>query len=169
MNRPARLLRLSFLPALLLLALLLPRPGWAQDPDPADGPVFVAYDVAPVLTNQEEMGHVLRRAFPSGYRDTGLDVTTLLWVYVARDGSVSASRVLKSSGYDVFDQAAGQVAKAMSFDPALRGDEPLAVWIQQAIHFKAGESGRFLEGPALVAEDVLRARDSTENKENDEQ
>jgi len=147
--------------------MLLPTQGSAQDPDPADGPVFVAYDVAPVLTNQEEMGHVLRRAFPAGYRDTGLDVTTLLWVYVARDGSVSASRVLKSSGYEVFDQAAGQVAKAMSFDPALRNEEPLAVWIQQAIHFKAGESGRFLEGPALVADDVVRARDSTQNAKNE--
>jgi len=39
--------------------------------------------------------------------------------------------------------------------PSLRGDDPVAVWINQVIHFKSRESGRFLEGPALLAEDAL--------------
>lgn len=155
-------------PVLLLAPLLLPQPGMAQDPDPTAGPVFVPYDVEPVLTNQEELGHVLRRAFPAGYRDTGLEVTTLLWVYVGRDGSVGGSEVLKSSGYDVFDRAAEQVADAMSFEPAQRGDEPVAVWIQKAVHFKSGESGRFIEGPALVADDVVRERNEARKGKNDD-
>lgn len=145
---------------LVLLTLLPAHRLLAQDPDPADGPVFVAYDVEPTITNSEELGHVMRRVYPSGYRDTGLDVTAILWVFVARDGSVGAARVLKSTGYDVFDRAATQVAEAMSFDPALRDGEPVAIWMNKAIHFKSGDSGGFLEGPALVAEDVVRARDS---------
>jgi TonB family protein len=143
------------------LAVLLPTQRVsAQDPDPADGPVFVAHDVEPTITNGDDLKHVLRRVYPSGYRDTGLDVTTVLWVYVGRDGSVGATRVLTSSGYEVFDRAATQVAEAMVFEPALRDGEPLAVWIHQAVHFKSGESGRFLEGPALVVEDVIDSRDS---------
>jgi TonB family protein len=142
--------------AILVLLMLLPTHRvFAQDPDPADGPVFVARDVEPSISNGKELKQVLHRVYPSGYRDTGLDVTTILWVYVGSDGSVGASEVLKTSGYDVFDRAAEQVAKSMRFTPALRGDEPVAVWINQAIHFKSGESGRFLEGPALMAEDKL--------------
>lgn len=151
---------------LFLLTVLLPGQGVAQEPDPADGPTFVAHDVEPVLANQEELGHVLRRVYPSGYRDTGLDVTALLWVYVARDGSVGATQVLKSTGYDVFDRAAEQVANAMSFDPALKNDEPIAVWVQKAIKFDSGDSGGFLEGPALVADDVVQARDSAKKQED---
>ncbi|MBT8462626.1 MAG: energy transducer TonB, partial [Gemmatimonadetes bacterium] len=106
--------------------------------------------------------------YPSGYRDTGLDVTAILWVYVARDGSVGATQVLKSTGYDVFDRAATQVAEAMVFEPALRDGEPLAIWMNQAIHFESGESGGFLEGPALVADDVVRARDSVSKSDKNE-
>jgi len=154
-------LRSQHLGVVLVVAALLPANRvFAQDPDPADGPVFVAHDVEPTITNGDELKHVLRRVYPSGYRDTGLDVTTILWVYVARDGTVGATRVLTSSGYDVFDGAATQVAEAMVFEPALRDGEPLAVWVNQAVHFKSGESGRFLEGPALVAEDVIDSRDS---------
>lgn len=157
----------ALVPAVLLVAMLLPGQAFAQDPDPAAGPTFIAYDVEPVLSNQEELGHVLRRVYPSGYRDTGLDVTALMWVYVARDGSVAATQVLKSTGYDVFDRAAEQVAKAMFFEPALRNDEPVGVWVQKAIQFNSGDSGGFLEGPALVADDVVQARDSARKNQED--
>ena len=158
----------SLIPVLVLLALLPTDRVFAQDPDPADGPVFVARDVEPTIANGGELSHVLRRVYPAGYRDTGLDVTTILWVYVARDGSVGASEVLKSSGYDVFDRAAEQVAEAMVFEPALRDSEPVAVWMHQAVHFKSGDSGRFLEGPAMVADDVVQSRDSAQNRQEDD-
>jgi len=157
-----------FVPVLVLLTVLPTHRVFAQDPDPADGPVFVARDVEPTITNGEELNHVLRRVYPSGYRDTGLEVTTIMWVYVARDGSVGASKVLESSGYDVFDRAAEQVVEAIVFEPALRDSEPVAVWMHQAVHFKSGDSGRFLEGPAMVADDVVRSRDSTENRQEDD-
>ena len=111
--------RRLLVPFLVLLVLFPARRVSAQDPDPADGPVFVAHDVEPTITNGEELGHVLRRVYPSGYRDTGLDVTAILWVFVARDGTVGGSQVLQSSGYGVFDRAATQVAEAMVFGPAL--------------------------------------------------
>ena len=152
----------------LLLALLPTDRVFAQDPDPADGPVFVARDVEPTLENTEELKHILRRVYPSGYRDTGLDVTTILWVYVEADGRVGSCEVLRSSGYVVFDRAAEQLAECMLFTPALRDNEPLGVWIHQAVHFKSGDSGNFGEGPAMVADDVVRSRDSAQNRQEDD-
>ncbi len=154
---------------LVLLALLPTHLVLGQDPDPADGPVFVARDVEPTIRNGGELKNVLQRVYPAGYRDTGLDVTTILWVYVGPDGSVGAREVLKSSGYDVFDRAAEQLTDGMLFTPALREGEPLGVWINQAIHFKSGESGVFLEGPATVAEKFIDARDSVANHPEDEE
>lgn len=156
-----------FLPLFAGLALLPAQEAFAQDPDPADGPVFVARDVEPTIINVKELQQVLQRVYPSGYRDTGLDVMALMWIYVGADGSVGAARVLKTTGYDVFDQAAKQVAMAMEFDPALRGGEPLAVWINQAIKFDSGDSGRFLEGPAMTADDVVRERNAAKRNEDD--
>ena len=162
-------MRSHYLGVVLALALLLPTQRVsAQDPDPADGPVFVARDVEPTITNGEELNHVLRRVYPSGYRDTGLEVTTIMWVYVARDGSVGASKVIEPGGHAGLDRAAEQVVEAIVFEPALRDSEPVAVWMHQAVHFKSGDSGRFLEGPAMVADDVVRSRDSTENRQEDD-
>ncbi len=133
---------------LVLLALLPLGRVFAQDSVKVEGPVYVARDVEPTLKNGEELKQFLHRVYPSGYRDTGLDVTTILWVYVGLEGAVGACEVLKSSGYDVFDHAAEQVAEGMLFTPALREGEPVGVWINQAVRFKSGASGRFLEGPA---------------------
>lgn len=133
---------------LVLLALLPVGRVSAQDSVKVEGPVYVARDVEPTLKNGEELKQILHRVYPSGYRDTGLDVTAILWVYVGLEGTVGACEVLKSSGYDVFDHAAEQVAEGMLFTPALREGEPVGVWINQAVRFKSGESGRFLEGPA---------------------
>ena len=135
----------------MLLGFLSMGSVFAQDP--ADGPTYIARDVEPTIKNMEELKFVMRRVFPAGYRDTGLDVTTIMWVYVEPDGSVGGRQVLKSSGYQVFDQAAEQLVDAMVFKPALRGDEPLGVWINQAVKFDSGDSGRFMEGPALLADE----------------
>lgn len=75
-------------------------------------------------------------------------MTTVLWVFVTTDGTVGASQVLKTSGYDVFDGAAMRVAGKMGYSPAQLGDEPVAVWVNQAIHFKSAEAGQLLDAPA---------------------
>ncbi len=138
---------------LVLLALLPISRVSAQDSVKVEGPVYVARDVEPTIRNGKELRRIMRRVYPSGYRDTGLDVTAIMWVYVEADGTVGAREVLKSSGYDVFDRAAEQLTDGMLFTPALREGEPLGVWINQAIHFKSGDTGHFLEGPALLAEE----------------
>ena len=151
-----------------LLAVLAVLPmGSLLAQDPADGPTYIARDVEPVIKNMEELTFVMRRVYPAGYRDTGLDVTAIMWVYVSPDGTVGGRRVLKSSGYAVFDQAAEKLVDAMVFTPALRSDEPIGVWINQAVRFDSGDSGRFMEGPALLAEehvDMDRGQGKDEDK-----
>ncbi len=115
--------------------------------------MYIARDVEPTIKNGQDLRRIMRRIYPSGYRDTGLDVTTIMWIYVEPDGTVGAREVLKSSGYGVFDRAAEQLSEDMLFTPALREGEALGVWINQAIHFKSGDSGHFLEGPALLGEE----------------
>ena len=144
--RPRRIAALFVLLALLPLTSVL-----AQDP--ADGPTYIARDVEPTIKNMEELTFVMRRVYPAGYRDTGLDVTAIMWVYVNPDGTVGGRKVLKSTGYAVFDQAAEQLVDAMVYTPALRDGEPIGVWINQAVKFDSGDSGRFMEGPALLAEE----------------
>lgn len=154
--RPQRLV------VLLVLAVLLPLGSAFAQEDPKEaGPTFIARDVEPTLKNSKDVRRVMRRVYPSGYRDTGIQATTIMWVYVEPDGTVGARQVLKTSGYEVFDQAAGTLVDAMEFTPATRDGEPLGVWINQAIHFKSGESGGFLEGPALLAEEPEEPEDST--------
>ena len=138
---------------LVLLALLPIGRISAQDSVKVEGPVYIARDVEPTLKNIKELKQFLRRVYPSGYRDTGLDVTTIMWVYVEPDGTVGACEVLKSSGYGVFDRAAEQLAESMLYTPALREGEPLAVWFNQAVRFKSGETGNFGEGPSLLSDE----------------
>ena len=147
---------------LALLALLPIGPVFAQEAAPDAGPVYIARDVEPAITNGKELRRIMRRVYPSGYRDTGLDVTAIMWVYVELDGTVGAREVLKSSGYDVFDRAAEQLTESMLFTPALREGEPLGVWINQAIRFESGEGGRFMEGPALLAEEPKEPEEAEE-------
>lgn len=140
------LLCLAFLPSDRVVAQN------AADSLKAAGPVFIARDAEPTLKNAKEVKLLLERLYPSGYRDTALDVTVVLWLFVEADGTVGACQVLKSSGYTVFDSAAEQVAEGMVFNPATYQDEPVGVWINQAIHFKSTDTGRLLEGPRSVRE-----------------
>ena len=150
-----------------LLALIPVAALPAQETDPADGPTFVAHDVKPVLANQDEVVQLLKRAYPAGYRSTGLDVTAVLWVFVDEEGKVGKSQILKSSGYDVFDGAAMEVAGGMVFAPAQSAGEPVAVWINQAIHFKSAEGGQHLSGPAGIGAEKKRPEEAMKEEKDE--
>lgn len=152
-----------------LILLALPAGGSLEaqeSPAKTEGPAYIARDVEPAIKKMQDLKRIMRRVYPSGYRDTGLDVTSIMWVYVEPDGTVGGHQVLKSSGYEVFDRAAEQVVEGMVFTPALRNGEPVGVWVNQAVHFKSGESGRFLEGPALLAEEPQEVQNSEEDAES---
>lgn len=124
---------------LVLLALLPVSRVAAQDSVQVEGPVFVARDVEPSLKNTTEVLQLLGRVYPESLRLTGQEATVVLWLLVEEDGTVGASQVLVSGGNPGFDDAAQQVAEEMEFEPAKLNDEPVAVWIQQAIKFQPGD------------------------------
>jgi TonB family protein len=96
----------------------------AQDSVMLKGPVYVARDVEPALMDIKQLKRFIRRVYPSSYRASGIEATTVLWVYVKPDRTVGACKVLRSSGYNAFDHAAEQVAQEMHFSPALLAEEP---------------------------------------------
>jgi TonB family protein len=132
--RPFRV-AILFTPLILLTTANAP----AQEPDLSEGPVYVARDTEPKLKNETVVRQALMRSYPDALRLTGQDGTVIMWLLVEEDGTVGAHQVLVSGGNEAFDEAAQQVAEVMEFEPATRDGEPVAVWIQQAVKFKAGD------------------------------
>lgn len=105
----------------------------------AERPQFVPYDVAPELQNPREVQARLQEVYPDSLESAGVGGTVILWMYVDTDGDVRKSRVQESSGHESLDRAARGVVEAMKFSPALQGEEPTDVWVQQRIQFRPGE------------------------------
>lgn len=80
----------------------------------------------PVLANREYVSRLLGRAAAQAVRSG----EALVWVRVAVDGSAGGARLEESSGDDFTDALALGVATQMTFLPAVRDRDPVAVWIQ---------------------------------------
>lgn len=100
-------------------------------------PTFSPMTVRPSLSNMEHVRQVLLAEYPALLRDAGIGGTSLMWIHIAASGAVDDARVYESSGYEALDVAAVNVARAMSFTPAMNGDQVTAVWVQLPIRFQA--------------------------------
>lgn len=94
------------------------------------------YDVAPELQNPREVQERLQELYPDSLQQAGVGGTVVLWMYVDQDGRVRESRVKESDGPEAFEGPAREVVEAMEFDPALQGEEPTGVWVQQKVSFR---------------------------------
>ena len=74
--------------------------------------------------------------YPEKLREAGVEGTVIVQIHVEKDGSVSETLVLNSSGYELFDKAALDAAMKIRFEPPARGDEPVDVWIAMPVFFK---------------------------------
>ncbi len=74
--------------------------------------------------------------YPRSARRRGYEGSVILEVNVLRDGSVGDLRVLISSGYSVLDKAAVKSVNKWLFEPGLRGDQPVDMWVRVPIRFK---------------------------------
>jgi protein TonB len=81
-------------------------------------------------------GYQVRPAYPSNARRLGIQGTTLLSVFVAADGRVGDVVVKQSAGHPDLDQAAADAVKRWRFEPARRGDEPVAIWVLLPVEFR---------------------------------
>jgi len=81
-------------------------------------------------------GYQLRPSYPSAARRQGIQGTTVLAVHVLIDGRVGEVIVQESAGHSDLDQAAAGAVRQWRFEPARRGDEPVAMWVLLPIEFR---------------------------------
>ena len=81
-------------------------------------------------------GYQHRPAYPSSARRLRVQGTTLLNVLVADDGRVANVVVAQSAGHPDLDQAAAEAVRRWRFEPARRGAEKVAMWVQLPVEFR---------------------------------
>jgi len=74
--------------------------------------------------------------YPEELKKDEIEGTVVVQVHVQKDGSVGKTLILKSSGYDEFDEAALDAVVNIRFEPVTRDDEPDAVWLAMPVFFK---------------------------------
>lgn len=114
----------------------LPPPPSGDDRDLAAAPTFTPMTVSPQLKNNREIQRALQRYYPPLLRDAGIGGTVNMWFFIDENGRVIKTQINESSGYDAFDQAAGQVAGLMEFSPAYNRDQKVPVWVALDITFE---------------------------------
>jgi len=81
-------------------------------------------------------GYQVRPSYPASARRLGVQGTTLLKVHVLVDGAVGEVVVQESAGHIDLDQAAADAVRRWRFDPARRGNEPVAMWVLLPVEFR---------------------------------
>jgi protein TonB len=74
--------------------------------------------------------------YPRLARKRGYEGTVVLKVLVNRKGKVKDLYAFTSSGYAILDKAAIVSVKDWIFEPGMRGDEEVEMWVQIPIRFK---------------------------------
>jgi protein TonB len=87
-------------------------------------------------TARPQGGYQVRPAYPSAPRRLGIQGTTLLRVHVLADGRIGDVQVERSAGHPDLDQAAQEAVRRWRFEPARRGEEPIAMWVLLPFEFR---------------------------------
>jgi protein TonB len=87
-------------------------------------------------TARPQGGYQVRPAYPSAPRRLGIQGTTLLRVHVLADGRIGDVQVERSAGHPDLDQAAQEAVRRWRFEPARRGEGPVAMWVLLPFEFR---------------------------------
>jgi protein TonB len=79
-------------------------------------------------------GYQLLPRYPESARRQGITGTTTLLFEVLESGRVGEVRVEGSAGHPDLDYAAAAIKK-WRFEPARRGNQPVAVWLRMPVKF----------------------------------
>lgn len=74
--------------------------------------------------------------YPGIARRRGYQGNVVLEVLVGRNGSVVDLRVFLSSGHPILDRAAVTTVKNWMFEPAMKGEKKVEMWVRVPIRFK---------------------------------
>ncbi|NQT24574.1 energy transducer TonB [candidate division KSB1 bacterium] len=102
--------------------------------DPPEGVEFVEYDVHPkpvggFIAIQQNL------EYPEIARKTGIEGRTVVYAKVNTDGDVVETKISESVSVEC-DAAAVKAIKATKWDPALKDENPVDVWIAIPIDFR---------------------------------
>jgi protein TonB len=81
-------------------------------------------------------GYQVKPRYPESARRVHAQGVTLLKVRVLENGRVGEIKVERSAGHRDLDLAASEAVKQWLFEPALRGKDPVAVWVSLPISFE---------------------------------
>lgn len=145
------------LPLVLAAAtlLLIARPGFAQTHHnqkhkrPVLKPVVSATQKQPIESTDfvyvteeprplQPIDDSIR--YPAGAKQLGVQGDVLVRILVETDGRVSKALIDRSDSKLLEDEAV-RLLKSTKFSPALDGDKPVHVWIQQTVHFRLPSNG----------------------------
>lgn len=78
----------------------------------------------------------MRPSYPATARRLGIQGITLLRVHVLIDGRVGDVLVQESAGHPDLDEAAAVAVRQWRFEPARRGNDPVAMWVLLPVDFR---------------------------------
>ncbi|MBI2883876.1 MAG: TonB family protein [Candidatus Methylomirabilis oxyfera] len=81
-------------------------------------------------------GYQARPRYPESARREGIEGTTFLKFEIRADGTVGKALVERSAGHRDLDLAAIEAVKLWRFDPARRGNQPIAAWVTLPVRFE---------------------------------
>jgi protein TonB len=81
-------------------------------------------------------GYQVQPGYPATARRLGIQGTTLLRVHVLVDGRVGDVIVQETAGHPDLDEAAAEAVRRWRFDPARRGNDPVAMWVLLPVEFR---------------------------------
>src|SRR5206468_11520371 len=81
-------------------------------------------------------GYQVQPGYPASARRLGIQGTTMLRVHVLVDGRVGDVVVQETAGHPDLDQAAAEAVRRWRFDPARRGNDPVAMWVVLPVEFR---------------------------------
>ena len=80
-------------------------------------------------------------AYPERARAAEMEGQTIVEALVDIDGKVIDVRLVKSSGFDILDQAAMSTARKWTFTPAEQRGKPVRVWVNIPFNFSLTSPG----------------------------
>lgn len=81
-------------------------------------------------------GYQVQPRYPATARRQGIQGSTMLRVFVASDGRVTDVAVERTAGHADLDEAAAEAVRRWRFEPARRGEEPVAMWVLLPVEFR---------------------------------
>jgi len=109
-----------------------PPPEPTMPTDVSAGYTFTPYTVRPRCTTHCSPDDVVDHV-PTLLKRTGFRCELTVGIHVDRQGKVTATDMLRSSGNNACDLAAEEWARDTSWTVAYNRDEPVAVWIAQPL------------------------------------